>query len=58
MSHGAIILDYYMTLLLAVLKIIRLKSGKVYRKINGSKKLKSIFKCQPGKLVGVKLEIY
>ena len=58
MSHGAIILDYYMIQLLAVLKIIKLKSGRTHKKINGNKKQKSIFKCLLGKSVGVKLAIY
>ena len=49
MSHGAIILDYYMILLLVAQKIIKLKSGNVLLRINGSQKLKLIFKLPLGK---------
>ena len=49
MSHGAIILDFYMILWLVAQKIIKLKSGNVLEKINGSLKLKSIFKLPLGK---------
>lgn len=58
MSHGAIILDYYMILLLVVQRIIKLKSGRTHRKINGNKKQRLIFKYPLGKSPGVKLEIY
>lgn len=49
MSLGAIILDSYMTLLPVAQKIIKLKSGRIWRKTNGVRKQKSIFKTQPGK---------